>query len=95
MTKVKISVTQEHINYGRRGSCHDCPIALAVCAALRAGRVRVTPGFIDYKRYLDIPLPAEAQLFITRFDAEVSVKPFEFELEIPEFLDNHETIPKI
>ena len=70
-----IKVTQEHINMGRHGSFHSCPIALALeqtgvhCAVMPS---TVWAGGTRYN------LPSEATTFIRRFDNRLHVEPFEF-----------------
>lgn len=93
---MKISLTQRHINKGRRKGCHTCPIALAVIEALgrRRGtrsvhvetlRVRIRKGPEPWHW---IALPERVKWFIYRFDAVLvprkEFQPFEFDLDIPE-----------
>lgn len=80
----RFQVTQEHID--RRGATSmNCPVALAVrdagyagiaigsATALNLGRTDSTPTW---------PLPKEVVSWIDRYDDELPVEPFEFEMEI-------------
>ena len=82
---MKITVTQQHIDAGLKGSCTKDPVALAV---LELGFVRPWVGatrlsFLDRKSrkehsYL---IPWAVQEFMYAFDNSKPVLPFEFELE--------------
>lgn len=86
-----ISVTQEDI---RRGVPHDaqaCPVYIAVsrvCPAVMA----VNAKDIDYDNDADFytpftePLPKQVQDWIFAFDDEQVVLPFEFDLDIPDYV---------
>jgi hypothetical protein len=95
-TTVTVSVTQEHIDRGKPARCHDCPIALAIIAAM--------PGAVDASVfYLDceepqmratvwmndgtahqLNLPDEADEFARAFDwaDDEPVSPFTFTAEL-------------
>ncbi len=81
---ITINVTQENIDLGKRNSCHEDPVALAITEALRkagfvefqvdvAGDIRVE--YFGRKTY---SLPAEADTFITNFDSGAEVQPLSF-----------------
>lgn len=76
---MKIRVTQQHIEEGRRGSCRECPIALAIVSAgffkawVGASQIRA-----NGKLWCDTP--PEVYRFIQKFDTNKRVKPFEFEI---------------
>lgn len=79
---MKISVTQDDIDKGQRGSACSCPIALATRRAFPWLAISVSPGFghgwlfIGNKTYR---LPGDALTFILEFDSRsVPVAPFEF-----------------
>jgi hypothetical protein len=90
-TEVKISVTQQDIDDGKRIQARYCPIALAV--SRETGMIAV----VTFK-YLTLftgkeelyrnealkrwSMPPEAQVFVRRFDSGLGekVEPFEFEL---------------
>jgi hypothetical protein len=81
--KLKIEVTQEDIDKGKRDDCTSCPIALA---AIRTG---ATSAFVDSdsihivaenERGLFFKLPLKAQQFIHDFDYSRPVSPFSFVL---------------
>lgn len=72
-----ISVTQEDIDKGER-DCGKCPIALA---ASRAIGIPVDVG--NREAWINGSprvMPSIARQFILRFDAQLAVKPFSFEL---------------
>ena len=70
-----------------------CPIALA--AKEQLSKSHLTVSKVDVHWYDPAPpttiqltqvtarLPAEAQLFVRRFDNNLSVSPFSFDLEVP------------
>lgn len=85
-----IKVTQEDIDNGKKKSCYECPIALAIqrvsvkhlrCDVMNQQVYAVEK---DLRPVWIRILPPEAQLFIIDFDAGKSVKPFQFELDIQE-----------
>lgn len=77
-----ITVTQEHIENGRRGHCWTCPVALAVHSAgypdafIGPWTVRLN-GFND----MMILMPLSAHNWISQFDRQIPVEPFSFELD--------------
>lgn len=87
--KLTVHVTQSHIDRGERCKCRSCPIALALNEQhpLENGHVWLTNGEEVFsegpfdEELLDL-LPALAQRFARRFDRELSVEPFTFELEL-------------
>jgi len=87
---MKIQVTQEHIDRGKRGSCGSCPIALAGKAAFPDYQIEVgltSMQFHDkltFEHLFGIYLPEKASKFIDDFDAERRVTPFEFDLDMNE-----------
>jgi hypothetical protein len=89
---VRIEVTKEDIENGKRQDPYGCPVA---CALKRVTgipvRVGVFTASIDdgtpYFHY--VPLPAEVAKFITAFDTNsidtaALIVPFSFEFEYPE-----------
>lgn len=82
---MKIEVTQEDIEKGKRGSKCYCPIALAL---MRAQPTRcVSVGALTVA--LDLPrvclnLPHRVRCWIYDFDSGEAVAPFEFDLDLPE-----------
>ncbi len=81
-----IHVTEQHIKNGRKGGAGDCPISLALSAAMfrveRSGRI-VTVGRKswtpkDGKTFK--LLPQNARDFIADLDGGKPVKPFSFEV---------------
>ena len=87
MTTIKL--TQFYIDNGKRRSCRECPIALAILDVLDTGvSIKVDHGSIRLKRYHDLKstevmLPKAACGFIALFDRQYEVSPFDFELDIP------------
>ena len=79
---MKITVTQQHIDNGQKGSCTRDPIALALKDAgvedPWVSPVRITFGL---NRKNGAPVPAEVLAFMRAFDNHEMVEPFEFELE--------------
>lgn len=80
-----ITVTEEHIKKGKRQSCIECPIALAINdAAVFSTRAVVKHVSVrEDNSLLTIPLPRKATSFIYHFDAAEPVEPFSFHLNIP------------
>jgi hypothetical protein len=90
---MKISVTQEHIRRGvpRRPWC--CPIALALGDVLDDSHQKISVkeneieiGQIPYVVLITRKTPEICQDFIEAFDNGDVVQPFEFEVDIPEYL---------
>lgn len=91
---LQIEVTNKHIQKGRRRSCNQCPIALAIYDKIRErpyiDAVVGTDAFIlengligDNAIHHKAPLPLKAQSFISAFDNEQDVHPTSFSLSIP------------
>jgi hypothetical protein len=82
---MKINVTQEHIDNGRRNCADACPIALAVKdAEADAAYISVSRDsiFIDKENQshgILMGLPWSARRFVDNFDHEGCVQPFSFE----------------
>jgi hypothetical protein len=81
-----IKVTQKHINNGIKELCSQCPVALAlkdaipeaiIVKAFEYRLVYLTKNKVCYQA----PSPNSVRDFINRFDASLSVEPFEFEVE--------------
>ncbi len=83
----KVTVTQDHIDSGKKSDCALCPIALAL----------VEMGYLDVEVHgtfvrlpvvsgrLFMDLPEVAVDFIGHFDTHgaIGVSPFEFDLDLP------------
>lgn len=85
--KYAIKVTEGHIRAGKTRDCADCPIALALSAALNLEcRVdhyawfAIEPG-LSVSKTTAHWLPPIARQFVDDFDAGHYVGPFEFEVE--------------
>lgn len=85
---MKVEVTQKHIDSGVKNNTCLCPIALAI-RDKNKGNAIVTSHEVEttsdswtsdtliVTRWL---LPTKAMAFINKFDSNMSVEPFEFEL---------------
>ena len=86
--KVLIDVTQECIDKGVRGDCELCAVAIAARNCELFGECRVRDTYLFASRSYGGPgrieLPMIAQQFIKRFDGVATVKPFSFEVEVPD-----------
>lgn len=79
-----ISVRRSDIRGATPSDSSDCPIARALKRITGSQSVNVDDATIRYydanrKRYMVADLPESAKTFVTTFDAEETVKPFEFE----------------
>ena len=85
-----IKVTVDHINKGRRGSCSDCPVALAIKDVVFGfRRIVVGPFDVDFYVYdhlgtnKTVEFPLHVTKFIENYDCHRGVpQPFEFELDL-------------
>jgi hypothetical protein len=82
MSIYRVEVTQEHIDRGEKMNCHDCPIALAVSAAL-GQEVTVGAEIVHLGKGLAY-LPRSVSDWIVEFDLGGRVAPFVFDLEVPQ-----------
>lgn len=80
-----IEITGDDIKNGKRVSCRECPIALALRREIGASFVSVGMEEIECSGSefgsLRWMTPAPARKFIDRFDLGRPVKPFVLELE--------------
>lgn len=90
-----INVTAEHVADGWPGNCAECPVALAVTAALpdievievksdpvaESAWINAWPSWAA--PFVRIPLPHEAYEFIKSFDGSGTAEPFSFEIDYP------------
>jgi hypothetical protein len=82
---MKIIVTAEHIKNGVRKKCDKCPAALAVREQspfkdAEIGYLSWTPSYVaNWRRITDLGLVD----FVARFDNQLPVEPFEFNLDLP------------
>ena len=84
--KLHITVTQKNIDEGVRENGQGCPIALAL-HDLGYPYVEVTPDGIRWdadceEMTANSVLPDAASWFISRFDNNDPVEPFEFDVEM-------------
>lgn len=80
---MKISVTQEHIDQGKKNDNRACPIALAINDATKTNSASVgwfSCSFHTHLGRVTRSLPVQASRFIDYFDGGNSVSPFEFEV---------------
>jgi hypothetical protein len=100
--KLTINVTTDDIAAGERGSCRNCPVALAALRVLPGrSEVRVRPrelsvaalgpAFAGGSRHFTADLPATAWVWISDFDDGEPVLPFRFEVKL--FDDAAEAAP--
>jgi hypothetical protein len=85
--KVRIRVTEKHIDAGKPRKCNTCPIALAITDQTKATDVNVGVDNVLISAggsYAKVELPEKAENFIADFDEEKAVKPFSFALDLPE-----------
>lgn len=81
---VKVEVTAEDIQRGKRKLCRECPVARALT---RAAGKQVEVGNSHYRdeaAQWHRPLPEVAKHFIAAFDYGGSVAPFTFDVGFPE-----------
>ena len=74
--KVKVSVTQDHIDDGKQDHCAECPIALAIEDA-----IGIKPN-ADNLLAEKTDKPWEVTVFMSRFDDGCDVEPFDFTLNL-------------
>jgi hypothetical protein len=77
---MKINITQEHINNGRRADCDNCPIALALKEQFERATVRSFVRTWDGDKRRNFLLTSKAVSFITDFDNGRPVEPCELEI---------------
>jgi hypothetical protein len=81
---MKITVTQQHINEGQRGSSARDPVAFAMidagCLRPHAGVTHLSWQDAGHKRY-SAEVPRVVYEFMLEFDNGKLVEPFEFTLE--------------
>jgi len=84
--RIKVEVTQEHIEKGLQSNVADCPIALAVAQAVGGYACAHGGGiYLDPIHSMRANLPWRARVFMGRFDRRGKrwVKPFKFWLVVP------------
>ncbi len=87
-----IHVTQADIEHGTAKDCTDCPIARALqTVSINTVECKVTQSYAyavdklnENQIVWETYLPTPATDFIRKFDRNEMVKPFNFDLEIPE-----------
>lgn len=84
---MQIQVTQEDIDSGNRGSTFNCPVARTVNRRIK-GFCIVSGSFIRLIHWCawatKLQYPIEVYRFIKSFDNYEYVRPFSFDLPIPE-----------
>lgn len=80
MPSMKVSVTTEDIKQGKRVSCRECPVALAVKRIFQdednvSVAIYIRVGGVMYE------YPEEVVDFICNFDKGSLVEPIEFEMK--------------
>ncbi len=81
--KMIIKVSDKHIKDGMKGKANYCPIALALREVVNTDNVSVDGSEIVIDKEF-LPTPGVAESFIGQFDGNKPVKPFSFELNVPE-----------
>lgn len=82
MSTVKVSITHNHIDYGRPRRCSACPIALAVNELTKDDvSPKVYAHAISFGGFFAC-LPTEAMEFINSFDRAEDVYPIDFRIDI-------------
>lgn len=87
---IKIKVTEKHLEKGERAAAFYCPIALALKDVVNDDTsAGVTYESIQFRLGIQtqtnkINTPKKVYDTMGRFDMGKDVKPFEFELDIPE-----------
>lgn len=89
--KVKVTVTEEHINRGFRSNCRLCPIALALMDVDPFSRSFAGLHFVELSRcgqftenntdYMKARTPPVVAQFMDDFDGHRRPKPMTFDLE--------------
>ena len=95
--RVKVNVTQHHIDNAVHRSSDRCVVALALSGVLSKGYVAGCGTYQFNIKNADslaiaetIELPAEASVVIRAFDNNYVVIPCEFQIEIPDqYLDSN------
>lgn len=78
--RICVTVTQQDIDTGTKRSICSCPIALSLKRQMNTSIVIVRSDIILVRdKYHGTP--KEAVEFMERFDNELSVKPFSFDME--------------
>ena len=80
---MKIEVTQEHINKGKRKGWYACPVALAIESAIPGSRVsvgRLTITIYKGQQRATRRTPKAVADFIHQFDWYLKAEPFKFAL---------------
>jgi len=79
--KIKVEVTQDHIDNGQKVNCEKCPVALALQEAFNNPDARSMsygieiPEDGEVKFYGSVP---EVETFMHKFDNDKEVEPFTF-----------------
>ncbi len=84
-----VKVAQAHIDNGVKRIVCKCPIALVLSERTR-GQVHVSFTCVTFIGSADVTvedLPQVAAEFIKKFDHGDTVRPFEFEMEVPEYIE--------
>lgn len=76
---MKFTVTQDDINYGHRGKCQSCPVALSL-ARLNPGVPIVVTGWLITVGEVTYVAPDSLTDFIHDFDQGLPVRPRKFNL---------------
>lgn len=88
---IQIDVTQDHIDNGKRYECNACPVALAFQKHINDDySFEINDEYIDvvtkFNGYTqaEITVPCTVTAFVRDFDSIKPVKPFSFQIDIPD-----------
>jgi len=84
MPTIRVQVTKDHIERGKRYSCMLCPVALALGEVTGETWVVQPTVCRSLTGWVNCLLPVGATNRIQRFDAGEPMEPFTFRLTIPE-----------
>ena len=80
---MNVKVRKRHIQRGARLHAVSCPVALAMHDAgfIDPHVGPITMSWLSCGERVRVSAPDEVRDFVSRFDAEKAVKPFQFQLE--------------
>jgi hypothetical protein len=87
--KIKVSITQKHIDNGLPKSARRCPVALAFMDLLlphfrEIASVGLDGVFFEREMFPKFEFPKRVGELIYKYDLAGKMKPFKFDIDIPE-----------